>query len=380
MTNYRVWDKKATDLVREADEDCQKAKRECDVALGLQDGPQGPPTQRSMQQRSEMCGHSNSRRNFIAEQQAREVTLDHKGAVEPVVISSEQAGGRAVRLQGCCDVVYEVPKGVHLLKLFIDRCQNVQVHLRHPLMTSTVEISHCSGVELHTNQPLATVQCDECAAQPVRIIFAEPEHLGTFFHQNAPALEVAIDGQDLATIGVAELRQFVTRPGPQQGSFVTEEVIRGESEYPLNAGPASIAHAAPREAESEQCARAEAKRVEGNEAFRANDFLQAAVFYTEAIRLCPDLHLAWANRAQCFLQTGQAEKALEDAMRCTELAPEYAKGWFRKGIALHALQRYGEAIPAFSQAERLDPKNSQIPESIKMAQLMCRKHGYSTSP
>ena len=68
--------------------------------------------------------------------------------------------------------------------------------------------------------------------------------------------------------------------------------------------------------------RAEAKRVEGNEAFQASDFLQAAVFYTEAIRLKPDLHLAWANRAQCFLNQGNPEMALPDAINCTVLAPD----------------------------------------------------------
>merc|ERR1719437_384752 len=78
-------------------------------------------------------------------------------------------------------------------------------------------------------------------------------------------------------------------------------------------------------ADEERRARAEAKRAEGNEAFRANDFMQAAVYYTEAIELCADLHLAFANRAACFLKTGQPERALADAERCTELEPGYAK-------------------------------------------------------
>jgi tetratricopeptide (TPR) repeat protein len=394
MTNYGGWDKKAADLVKEADEEDKKTKEESDKALGLQDGPQGPPTAKAQERRADLKNHSGERKNFIAEQQAKEVVLTHSSPAEPVVISSEEAGGRALRISGSSDASYEIPEGVQLLKLFVDKCRNVRIHLRHHLVTSNVELYLCSDIEFRADKAVASVQCDECAEGPVRILFKEPEHIGTFYHQNSPALEVALDGQELSKIGVAKDQQFVSRPGSKQGTFVTTEMIRGEGDFPMNIGSAPelpAPHAggaalpgAPRgepEAEAppvdeEVRQRAEAKRLEGNDLFRANDFLQAAVSYTQAIELCPDLHLAWANRAQCFLHTGQPEKALEDGTRCTELVPDYAKGWFRKGMALHALKRYGEAIPVLGQAEKLDPKNSQIPEAIKMAQMMCRKHGY----
>ena len=37
---------------------------------------------------------------------------------------------------------------------------------------------------------------------------------------------------------------------------------------------------------------------------------------------------------------GKYEKALEDANLCTEVKPDWGKGYFRKGLALYAL---GEA-------------------------------------
>jgi len=384
MTNYNDWDRRANQLVDEADKEDEQAKADNDAACGLQTGPQGPPTQRSREQRQEMGGHSQMRRNFIAEQQAREVNLEHSGLAEPVVVTGEQCGGRAVRLQNSRGVVYELPKDLTLLKLFIDRCSDVKVRMNCKLTTSTLEISHCSDVEILADSPIATTQCDECAEGAVRVLFAEPEQMGMFFHQNSPSLEVAVNGQQAAKIGRAEHRQFVTKPCPSPGEFFTEEVVRGEADFPLNLNPDARSRHVASQGEPEVEAspldeehreRAEAKREEGNSAFKANDFLQAALYYSEAIQLSPSLHLAWANRAQCMLQTGQPEKALEDATRCTEIAPEYAKGWFRKGMALHALKRYGEAIPALVKAEEADPKNSQIPEAIKMAQLMCRKHG-----
>merc|ERR1712187_358352 len=119
--------------------------------------------------------------------------------------------------------------------------------------------------------------------------------------------------------------------------------------------------------------KAEEKRLAGNEMFRANDFMQAAMQYTEALGIDPNMATVWANRAQCWLKLGDPEKSLVDATRCTEVDPKNPKGWFRKGISLHAMKRYPDAIPALVEAEKLDPKNKQIPEAIKMAQLMARK-------
>lgn len=386
-TNYNEWEKRAQQLDKEAEDEDKRDEEASSAALGLQDGPQGPPTQQAREQRNEMSGHSQGRKNFIAEQQAKEVVLKHENSEEPIVLSADQVGGRALRLEGCSNISYVIPEGVSILKIFMDQCGSVQLRLGHTLITQYIEISHCSKIEVRADKPLATVQCDECTDDYIRIIFGEAEFIGSIVHQNSPALQVGLDGHEPSTIGVAGKLQFVSRlrsPGTSLRNnnelFVTEELRRGEKEFPINSisGPTPACRSGEPEAEKapadeEIDARAEAKREEGNEVFRANDFLQAAVFYTEAINLKPDLYVAWANRAQCFLKTGQPEKALEDAVRCTEVAPDYAKGWFRRGMALHALERYPEAVPFFTKAEELDPKNKQIQDAIKFGQLMCRK-------
>merc|ERR1712130_745727 len=95
--------------------------------------------------------------------------------------------------------------------------------------------------------------------------------------------------------------------------------------------------------------------------------------YTQSLQLDHNNATVYANRSQCWLKAGNPEKALEDATKCTELEPGNPKGWFRKGMSLHALHRYPEAIPALVEAEKLEPHNKQIPDAIKMAQLMARK-------
>jgi len=60
-------------------------------------------------------------------------------------------------------------------------------------------------------------------------------------------------------------------------------------------------------------------------------------------------------------------------VKCTEVEPANPKGWFRKGISLHAMKRFPEAVPALLQAEKLEPQNKQVVDAIKMAQMMARK-------
>jgi len=172
--------------------------------------------------------------------------------------------------------------------------------------------------------------------------------------------------------------QLCTRLGSASSSepFLTDAVRRDASEYPVEppSGPTPEQpepEAAP-EAE-EQRQRAEQQRQLGNEMFRASDFMQAAVHYTESVRLDPTVSAVWANRAQCWLKLGDLEKALADAERCTEVEPANPKGWFRKGMSLHAMKRFAEAIPALLEAEKLEPHNKQVVDAIKMAQMMARK-------
>ena len=78
--------------------------------------------------------------------------------------------------------------------------------------------------------------------------------------------------------------------------------------------------------------------------------------------------MIYANRAACFLKLGHHDKALADADACLAAAPTNVKGHFRRGLALHALGRWREALPSLGRASELDPKNKQIKEAIKFAE------------
>ena len=57
--------------------------------------------------------------------------------------------------------------------------------------------------------------------------------------------------------------------------------------------------------------------------------------FSQAIELEPDNHVLYSNRSGAWASKRDFDKALEDANKTTELKPDWAKGWGRKGAALH---------------------------------------------
>merc|ERR1712187_428118 len=295
-----------------------------------------------------------------------------------------------VRLSGSEDVRYVIPAGYGFVKLMVEKCKRVQISIEGNLLTSTVELYNCDDLVLELFHPLGSLQVDECSSA-IHVRYAEREHIGKIFHQNSPGLALGwavMEPVDFFSIGEAEQVQLITSLAPLGATkpLMTAPVVRGEGEYPIDlfAGmghrvatdAVSAGHACVDASDAEAAVRkhkAEEKRLAGNDMFRANDFMQAALQYTEALGMDPEISTVWANRAQCWLRLGDPEKALADAIKCTDIDSQNSKGWFRKGMSLHAMKRFPEAIPAFVEAEKLEPNNKQIPEAIQMSQLMARK-------
>jgi len=66
--------------------------------------------------------------------------------------------------------------------------------------------------------------------------------------------------------------------------------------------------------------------------------------YTSAINMDGTNHVYYSNRSAAYLSKGDAQNALDDAEACIGLNPSFAKGYSRKGAALHALKRYNDSI------------------------------------
>jgi cytochrome c-type biogenesis protein CcmH/NrfG len=60
---------------------------------------------------------------------------------------------------------------------------------------------------------------------------------------------------------------------------------------------------------------------------------------------------------------------LKDATEAVRLEPTYVNGVFRKGLALHAMGRYQEAIAPLAAASKIEPKNKQIKQALQFAEV-----------
>lgn len=106
-------------------------------------------------------------------------------------------------------------------------------------------------------------------------------------------------------------------------------------------------------------------------------YAQAVTMFTEAIKCDPKDYRFFGNRSYCYSCLEQYPQALADAERSIQLAPDWPKGYFRKGIALMGMKRYSEAEKAMEKVLRLDKDCEEAVTDLfncKVLQLM--EHGF----
>ena len=79
--------------------------------------------------------------------------------------------------------------------------------------------------------------------------------------------------------------------------------------------------------------------------------------FSQAIEAEPTNHVLYSNRSGAYASLKQFDKALEDAEKTTEIKPDWAKGWGRKGAAQHGVGDLVAAIDAYEEAVKLDSKD-----------------------
>ncbi|CAI5730856.1 unnamed protein product [Hyaloperonospora brassicae] len=99
-------------------------------------------------------------------------------------------------------------------------------------------------------------------------------------------------------------------------------------------------------------------KAKGNAALSSGRAQEAVDCYTNAIALDPSDHVFYSNRSAAYLSLDDAVHALDDAASCIAAKPDWAKGYSRKGAALHALRRYDEAVAAYQEGLKLDKDNA----------------------
>lgn len=67
------------------------------------------------------------------------------------------------------------------------------------------------------------------------------------------------------------------------------------------------------------------EKNKGNEAFQKGNFLEAINHFSKAIELDPNNHILYSNRSASYASLGKYEDALNDANKCVQIKPEWAK-------------------------------------------------------
>jgi tetratricopeptide (TPR) repeat protein len=116
----------------------------------------------------------------------------------------------------------------------------------------------------------------------------------------------------------------------------------------------------------------------GNVAVSAGDHAAALESYSAGLEVDPNHAILLSNRALCFHKLGRLEEGLEDARRCAELRPDFAKSYIRGAMILQELKRPQEALellrkaPPHEEVERLSAQvrpEAQAAEERRIASL-----------
>ena len=105
-------------------------------------------------------------------------------------------------------------------------------------------------------------------------------------------------------------------------------------------------------------------KEKGNAAFGAGRYAEAAKHFTLAINLDKANHILYSNRSGAFAAMGDGTRALSDADACVKKAPNWAKGYSRRGAAYVVLGRYKDAIEAYNAGLAIEPGNAGLQKGL----------------
>jgi len=112
-------------------------------------------------------------------------------------------------------------------------------------------------------------------------------------------------------------------------------------------------------------ANANALKDQGNKALQAEKFDEAISLYTQAINMDGTNHVFFSNRSAAYTKKGDYENALKDAKKTVELKSDWGKGYSRLGASLSYLERYKEALEAYTDGLKHDPENAQLKQGVQ---------------
>jgi len=414
---YKKWDNFADDSEKKLDDEELAATAEADAALGKNKYANSEAEKKDQDTNAALREAKKVWDKRAALEEAAKFEVTGENGANRVLEQEVLGGKRVVLFKNCKDSVYELPASLAgMIKVFVESCEGCTITVKCKLVTSYLEISHCERLTCNIEESLVhTVQVDLTdgvtlrfgdnllvEGQGQKVYHAGVKNMDVFGSTNGRHLsahaDYIADGAD--DVELAEEQHFITQVVEHE--LVTERAIkvgnRWATQRELDLETEAAASVTQRERE-ELAAEAERSKLMGNQSFSAGEYAQAAVHYTMAIDQAgtaeggmatdaaaeggeaadaaapvnPLVPICYSNRAACFLKLGQHDRALEDADQCIKVHPTFVKGHFRRGLALHAMKRYPEALPSLGRALDLEKPTSkaslkQIKDAIRFAE------------
>ncbi|XP_026424005.1 protein TANC2-like isoform X2 [Papaver somniferum] len=105
----------------------------------------------------------------------------------------------------------------------------------------------------------------------------------------------------------------------------------------------------------------------GADAFKKQDYFQAMICYSQANEIGPHDATVLSNRSMCWARMKDGKPALDDAIACISLRPDWPKGYYRAGVAYNLLKRYSDAQKAFLEGLKLSPNCQELKDALREA-------------
>lgn len=101
--------------------------------------------------------------------------------------------------------------------------------------------------------------------------------------------------------------------------------------------------------------------------FEEQKYTEALQAYTEILSSHPknkEIHRIYSNRSATYISLENYNEALEDAIKCTSLNPDWPNAWARLGKALVCLERFQDAITVYRKANELHTNHENYNKHI----------------
>lgn len=107
----------------------------------------------------------------------------------------------------------------------------------------------------------------------------------------------------------------------------------------------------------------------GNAAFKEQRYPEAVQHYQEALKrgppaVNPEAHKVYSNLAACYTKLGAYPEGIKAADKCIELAPDFVKGYSRKGTLQFFMKEYDKALATYEQGLKHEPENQELKDGV----------------